>query len=143
MLIVLCHIFGPYIPKKLVGCFDFGEQNIAEPLQGRPLAELADHLGKLASRGEAFGQRLKSGREHRHGGGLAWKTLAQQLGERLVGSGHQLRFMVKAPTFHCFADLAVEVWSDKFFPHPPNVEELGRAGGLEGLVGHNRMIILG
>ncbi|CAL1135876.1 unnamed protein product [Cladocopium goreaui] len=62
-------------------------------LKGRPLAELADHLGKLASRGEAFGQRLKSGREHRHGGGLAWKTLAQQLGERLVGSGHQLRLI--------------------------------------------------
>lgn len=114
MLIVLCHVFGPYkIPKKL-GCFDFGEQNIAEPLQGRPLAELADHLGKLASRGEAFGQRLNArGREHRHGHGLAWKTLAQQLGERLVGSGHQLRFMVKAPAFHCLADFAVEVWSVK------------------------------
>ena len=58
------------------------------------MAELADHLGKLASRGEAFGQRVKS-REQRHSdAGLAWKTLAQQLGERLVGSGHQLRFMV-------------------------------------------------
>ena len=70
--------------------------NLGSRTQGRPLAELADHLGKLASRGEAFGQRVKS-REQRHSDtGLAWKTLAQQLGERLVGSGHQLRFMDEA-----------------------------------------------
>lgn len=64
--------------------------SLSDP-KGRALAELVDHLGKLAQRGEAFGQRAQAQRARGERKDLAWKTLAQQLGTCLASSGSKLR----------------------------------------------------
>ena len=56
------------------------------------MAELLDHFGKLAGRGEAFGQRAKS-KDSKGPKALAWKSVAGQLAKCFVGSSHQMRLI--------------------------------------------------
>eukprot|EP00434_Breviolum_minutum_P034449 symbB.v1.2.030492.t1/scaffold3435.1/size56750/2 len=68
------------------------ELAVSWQLKGRALAELTDHLGKLASRGDAAGRRAR-GAQVEAWKVLAWKSLAHQLGDLFVANGRFMRLI--------------------------------------------------